>query len=162
MKQDYTEIVVLLDRSGSMQHGKDDHEGGLMSFVEDQQQLEGDVRFTLIQFDNVEPCEIVYDGVSIAEVDQVKLIPRGGTPLLDAVGRGINDLDANHDGKLTRSEAGNGMFAQALFPILGTNPPRPASMPPLRPDVPCETQEPPNLAAPGGSALDPQLTAVSP
>ena len=86
MKQDYTEIVVLLDRSGSMQHGKDDHEGGLMSFVEDQQQLEGDVRFTLIQFDNVEPCEIVYDGVPIGDVDQIKLIPRGGTPLLDAVG----------------------------------------------------------------------------
>ncbi len=86
MKQDYTEIVVLLDRSGSMQHGKDDHEGGLMSFVEDQQQLEGNVRFTLIQFDNVEPCEIVYDGVPIADVDQIKLIPRGGTPLLDAVG----------------------------------------------------------------------------
>jgi Mg-chelatase subunit ChlD len=86
MKQDYTEIVVLLDRSGSMQHGKDDHEGGLLSFVEDQQQLPGDVRFTLIQFDNVDPCEILYDGVPIAEVNQIKLIPRGGTPLLDAVG----------------------------------------------------------------------------
>lgn len=86
MRQDNTEIVVLLDRSGSMQHGKDDHEGGLMSFVEDQRQLEGNVRFTLIQFDNVDPCEVVYDGVPIAEVDEIKLIPRGGTPLLDAVG----------------------------------------------------------------------------
>ncbi len=86
MKQDYTEIVVLLDRSGSMQHGKDDHEGGLASFVEDQQQLPGDVRFTFIQFDNVDPCEILYDGVPIAEVSQMKLIPRGGTPLLDAIG----------------------------------------------------------------------------
>ncbi len=89
MKQDYTEIVVLLDRSGSMQHGKDDHEGGLQSFVEDQQQLPGDVRFTLIQFDTVEPREIVYDGVPIGEVNDLKLIPRGGTPLLDAVGLAI-------------------------------------------------------------------------
>jgi phospholipid/cholesterol/gamma-HCH transport system substrate-binding protein len=32
--------------------------------------------------------------------------------------------------------------------------------PPHRPDVPCETQEPPNLAAPGGSALDPRYTQV--
>lgn len=86
MREDYTEIVVLLDRSGSMQHGKDDHEGGLISFVEDQKQLQGDVRFTLVQFDNVDPCEIVYDGVSISDVDEIKLIPRGGTPLLDAVG----------------------------------------------------------------------------
>jgi hypothetical protein len=41
-------------------------------------------------------------------------------------------------------------------------PPNPDTPPAHRPDVPCETQEPPNLAAPGGSALDPQLTAVTP
>jgi phospholipid/cholesterol/gamma-HCH transport system substrate-binding protein len=41
-------------------------------------------------------------------------------------------------------------------------PPNPNTPPSHRPDVPCETQEPPNLAAPGGSALDPQLTAVTP
>jgi hypothetical protein len=36
-------------------------------------------------------------------------------------------------------------------------------MPPVhRPDVPCETQQPPNLQAPGGSALDPALTSVTP
>jgi uncharacterized protein YegL len=99
MKQDYTEIVVLLDRSGSMQHGKDDHEGGLISFVEDQRQLEGDVRFTLIQFDNVEPCEIIYDGVPIASVDQITLIPRGGTPLLDAVGLTIAHVAERLKGK---------------------------------------------------------------
>lgn len=89
MKQDYTEIVVVLDRSGSMQHGRDDHEGGLQSFVQDQKQLPGDVRFTLIQFDNVDPCEILYDGVPISEVAEIRLIPRGGTPLLDAVGLSI-------------------------------------------------------------------------
>ena len=58
----------------------------LISFVEDQRQLEGHVRFTLIQFDNVDPCEIIYDGVPISEVNEIQLIPRGGTPLLDAVG----------------------------------------------------------------------------
>jgi phospholipid/cholesterol/gamma-HCH transport system substrate-binding protein len=40
---------------------------------------------------------------------------------------------------------GDGQYAQALFPILGTNPPKPAGRPPLRPDVACETQEPPDL-----------------
>ena len=40
---------------------------------------------------------------------------------------------------------GNGMYAQAYFPILGTNPPKPVGRPPLRPDVACETQELPDL-----------------
>jgi phospholipid/cholesterol/gamma-HCH transport system substrate-binding protein len=41
-------------------------------------------------------------------------------------------------------------------------PPNPNMPPEHRPDVPCETQQPPDLAAPGGSALDPQLTSVTP
>lgn len=89
MKQEYTEIVVLLDRSGSMQSAKDDHEGGLRSFVEDQKRLDGDVRFTLIQFDTANACEVVYNGAPIADVSDLELIPRGGTPLLDAVGLSI-------------------------------------------------------------------------
>jgi phospholipid/cholesterol/gamma-HCH transport system substrate-binding protein len=39
-------------------------------------------------------------------------------------------------------------------------PPDPTTPPPHRPDVPCETQEPPNLAAPAGSALDPRYTQL--
>lgn len=86
---DYTEIAVLLDRSGSMQDARADHEGGLNSFVQDQRELAGDVRFTLIQFDSQNPCEVVYDGAPVAEVGRYALIPRGGTPLLDAIGRGV-------------------------------------------------------------------------
>jgi virulence factor Mce-like protein len=41
-------------------------------------------------------------------------------------------------------------------------PPNPNMPPEHRPDVPCETQQPPNLAAPSGSALDPALTSLSP
>ena len=39
-------------------------------------------------------------------------------------------------------------------------PPDPTVPPPHRPDVPCETQEPPNLTAPAGSALDPRYTQL--
>ena len=39
-------------------------------------------------------------------------------------------------------------------------PPDPTVPPPHRPDVACETQEPPNLAAPAGSALDPRYTQL--
>jgi hypothetical protein len=41
-------------------------------------------------------------------------------------------------------------------------PPNPNTPPAHRPDVACETQQPPNLAAPGGSALDPALTSITP
>lgn len=88
------DILVILDRSGSMQDAKSDHEGGLRSFVEDQRGLDGDVRFTLVQFDTQNPCEIVYDRTPIADVKDVLLIPRGGTPLLDAVGRAVSHLRA--------------------------------------------------------------------
>jgi len=40
---------------------------------------------------------------------------------------------------------GNGLFAQAYRPLIGTNPPKPDERPPLRGDVPCETQENPDL-----------------
>jgi hypothetical protein len=41
-------------------------------------------------------------------------------------------------------------------------PPDPNTPPEHRPDVPCETQEPPDLAAPGGAATNPALTSVTP
>lgn len=40
---------------------------------------------------------------------------------------------------------GDRQYAQVLFPILGTNPPKPRTIPPLRRDVACETQQPPDL-----------------
>jgi phospholipid/cholesterol/gamma-HCH transport system substrate-binding protein len=40
---------------------------------------------------------------------------------------------------------GNGLFGSTLDPIVGNNPPPVRNRPPLRPDVPCETQQPPDL-----------------
>lgn len=93
---DRTELVVLLDRSGSMQAARDDHEGGLRSFVRDQQRLAGDVRLTFVRFDAVDPFELVYDRTSLWDVkeDDFRLIPRGSTPLLDAVGRTLSHVRA--------------------------------------------------------------------
>ncbi len=46
------DILVILDRSGSMQSAKADHEGGLKAFLAEQRKLKGDVKFTLVQFDS--------------------------------------------------------------------------------------------------------------
>jgi len=86
------DLLVILDRSGSMQTGKEDHEGGLRSFVEDQRKLSGDVRFTLVQFDTTNPCEVVYDRAKLEDVTNISLIPRGGTPLEDAIGQSLTHL----------------------------------------------------------------------
>ena len=87
-----TDLVVLLDRSGSMETGRTDHEGGLRSFVRDQRDLAGDVRLTLVLFDTQDPFEVVYDRTPLTGVDEAKLVlvPRGGTPLLDALGLRIH------------------------------------------------------------------------
>lgn len=91
------DVLVILDRSGSMQAARSDHEGGLRSFVEDQRKQQGDdVRFTLVQFDDVNPCDIVYDRAPLALVTELKLVPRGNTPLLDAVGKALAHLEAKN------------------------------------------------------------------
>jgi phospholipid/cholesterol/gamma-HCH transport system substrate-binding protein len=54
---------------------------------------------------------------------------------------------------------GGGLFGTALFPIQGTQPTRPNSPPSLRPNVPCETQQPPNLAAETSAPPPKQQTA---
>lgn len=50
------------------------------------------MRFTLIQFDTANPCEVVYDRVRLDDVGPITLTPRGGTPLLDAMGRALDHL----------------------------------------------------------------------
>lgn len=84
-----THIFIVLDRSGSMQSRKSDHIGGLKSFVNEQKGEEPQPRFTLVQFDDKNPFEIMYDGVDIGEVGEIKLEPRGMTPLYDAIGKTI-------------------------------------------------------------------------
>lgn len=95
-----TDVVVVLDRSGSMQSNKSDHEGGLRSFVEQQKGLENasKIRFTFIQFDDVNSCEIIYDRVRLNKVGELNLVPRGFTPLRDAIGKSIAHIESKATG----------------------------------------------------------------
>lgn len=87
MNKDLTELVVVLDRSGSMSNCVNDTVGGLKTLVEEQKKLPGKVNFSLIQFDD--QYEWVHKGVDIGEVKDIQLVPRGYTALLDAVGKAI-------------------------------------------------------------------------
>lgn len=83
-------IVMVVDRSGSMAGATlSDHIGGIKTFIKDQQNQVGETRFTLVQFDSNDPFEVLYDDVNVNDVnvEEVALVPRGGTPLLDAFGK---------------------------------------------------------------------------
>ena len=87
MRNDLTDVTVVLDRSGSMQSCRDDAEGGLNTFIEEQKKQPGETLFTLVQFDT--EYEFVHKGKPIRDVGPCELVPRGMTALLDAVGRAI-------------------------------------------------------------------------
>jgi hypothetical protein len=96
MKDDYTHISVILDRTGSMETIRDDTIGGFNTFLEDQKGQPGHATLTLVQFDSEDPYEVIHDFKPIAEIPPLTretFVPRASTPLLDAMGRGINDLE---------------------------------------------------------------------
>lgn len=89
MRNDLTDITLVVDRSGSMRSIQADAEGGINSFLEKQAQLDGESLTTIVQFDT--EYEFVVKGVPTGDVEPYKLYPRGMTALLDAIGRAINE-----------------------------------------------------------------------
>lgn len=98
-KNTQTEIVVILDRSGSMiSIGKSTVEG-FNTFLDEQQNSEGEAFLTLVQFDD--RYEVDYKSTPIKDVVPLILnetfVPRGSTALFDAVGRTIEELETDRD-----------------------------------------------------------------
>lgn len=87
-----TELIIVTDRSGSMQSIRTDCIGGFEAFIADQKKVEGECRVTALMFDD----RIEYDYVAkpLAEVSTLKLNPRGGTALFDALGAALNEQGA--------------------------------------------------------------------
>ena len=88
MNKNKTELVLVLDRSGSMHSCVHDTEGGAKALIEDQKKEEGEVSVSYFRFNN--SVEKVYEGVDIREIGAIKLEPRGGTALLDGIGTAID------------------------------------------------------------------------
>ena len=96
MKADYTHIAIILDRTGSMEAIRDDTIGGFNAFLNMQKTELGSATLTLVQFDSQDPYEILHRFKPLADVPGLTretFVPRASTPLLDAIGRGINDLE---------------------------------------------------------------------
>lgn len=86
-KANRSEIVFVVDRSGSMERIAADMRGGFDAFIAEQRKVPGLCAVTLAQFDN--EYEVVYTGKPLADVPPAVLEPRGSTALLDAIGRTI-------------------------------------------------------------------------
>jgi len=85
-----TRIVVLLDRSGSMDTIRSDMEGAFNTFIWDQLKVPGECLVSLHQFDNA--YDTVYVDNPITNVPPLSLAPRGSTALWDAMGRMLNGV----------------------------------------------------------------------
>jgi Mg-chelatase subunit ChlD len=92
MRADLTDITLVVDRSGSMQAIRDDAQGGVNAFIADQAREPGEALLTLVEFDT--QYDFVHRGVPIDQVPPYELVPRGGTALLDAIGRAVNETGA--------------------------------------------------------------------
>lgn len=87
-------IYFLLDRSGSMQSIASDVVGGFNGFLAAQKADGADAVMTLVQFDSQDPHEVLTEATTIADVRDLTaatFMPRGGTPLYDAMGHTIAD-----------------------------------------------------------------------
>jgi hypothetical protein len=90
----YTALMLIIDRSGSMSSIRDDMVGGLNGLLEDQKKQPGLLTVSVVSFDNA--VELPHRMAAPSGVT-VELDPRGATALYDAMGFGINTMASDID-----------------------------------------------------------------
>jgi len=95
MKKNLTEMVMILDRSGSMGGLEKDTIGGYNSLIAKQKAAEGDALVTTVLFDH--DINMIFDRVSITKVPDLteeEYYARGTTALLDAIGSTLTHIES--------------------------------------------------------------------
>ena len=113
MKKNLTEIVFILDRSGSMSGLEADTIGGYNSMLSKQKTEEGEAIISTVLFDD--QTEVLHDRKSITKVSEItdkEYYVRGSTALLDAVGGAIH-----HIGRVQKEMAEEDRPEKTLFII---------------------------------------------
>jgi uncharacterized protein YegL len=103
MRKGLTEIVFILDRSGSMRGLEADTIGGYNSLIEKQKKEDGEAYISTVLFDD--SCEVIHDRVKIEKINPMtdkEYYVRGCTALLDAIGVAIHHIRNVH--KYARDE----------------------------------------------------------
>lgn len=94
MKTNLTELIFILDRSGSMSGLESDTIGGFNSMLAKQQAEPGECRITTVVFDH--EYEVLHDRIDVRAISPLSgrdYFVRGNTALLDAIGRTIKKID---------------------------------------------------------------------
>lgn len=92
MKENFTDITVLLDKSTSMSDCIEQTLSGLNEYIEDQKKVDGKCTLSLFTFDTNYHC--LFNGVDIQDVKPVTIDqcqPSGCTALMDSLGKSIDD-----------------------------------------------------------------------
>ena len=113
MRKNLTEIVFILDRSGSMAGLEKDTIGGFNAMIDKQRREAGEAYISTVLFDNL--SEVIHDRVSLNDIPKLTekdYYVRGCTALLDAVGSAIRHIGNIH--KYARKED---VPTQTLFVI---------------------------------------------
>ena len=111
MNNNLTELVFILDRSGSMGGLEKDTIGGYNSFIEKQQKEDGEANLTTVLFDH--SYELLHDRVDIKKVSPLtgkEYFVRGTTALLDAIGITITKIGQKLDAAAEAERPGKVLF----------------------------------------------------
>ena len=103
MNKNLTELVFILDRSGSMAGLESDTIGGFNALIEKQKKQEGDAFVSVVLFDH--ESEVIYDRVDLKKIEPMtdrQYFVRGCTALLDAIGGAVHHIGNVH--KYAREE----------------------------------------------------------
>ena len=92
-----TMICLILDRSGSMAGREADVIGGVNTFLDEQKKLPDPASLAMVRFDTggVERFRPMQALAEVQPLTAADYQPRGGTPLLDAIGKTLVDLDTD-------------------------------------------------------------------
>jgi uncharacterized protein YegL len=111
MKKDLTELVFILDKSGSMCGLESDTIGGFNAMLQKQKALDGECRITTVLFDN--RYEMLHDRIDLQAVEPMtekEYCVGGSTALLDAIGRTICKMVRVQRSTAEKYRAGKVMF----------------------------------------------------
>ncbi|MHB1154344.1 MAG: vWA domain-containing protein [Eubacteriales bacterium] len=111
MKKDLTELVFILDRSGSMSGLESDTIGGYNAMLDKQKKQDGEAVVTTVLFDD--EYELLHDRImlkGIRPITEKEYFVRGSTALLDAVGKTIKKIDSAQNNTADEEKAEKVIF----------------------------------------------------
>jgi len=111
-KKHYTELVFVMDRSGSMSGMEEHAVASFNKFLESQKKISGEAGLTLVLFDDKIEKPIETDDIGkVNEISASDFVPRATTALLDAIGTSIKETKRKLKNLSENKKPGKAIFA---------------------------------------------------